>query len=175
MHSVLVKRLRNKKKKMEKIQQTEKKIKKKEIDPTEEQLEMVASKGVLDMQIKELETLVDNFKKEAKDQKKAAAKEAHKPAPPAPEEAKEEAPVTASHFKFSEAEVIERTLALVADAALVALLSPDRYEGGIRLDGAGDQALAAVVSALDRLRARGATVSYEDTKAQFVATFSALA
>lgn len=136
---------------------------------------MVAGKAVLDMQIKELETLVDNFKKESKDQKKAAAKEAHKPAPPAPEEAKEEAPVTASHFKFSEAEVIERTLALVADAALVALLSPDRYDGGIRLDSTEDQALGSVVAVLDRLRARSATVSYEDTKTQFVSMFSALA
>ena len=58
------KKLRNKKKKLDKILQTEMKIKNKEIEPTEDQKEMIASKGKIETQIKELNEIRNDVRKE---------------------------------------------------------------------------------------------------------------
>jgi hypothetical protein len=62
IEGIVCKRLRNKKKKMEKIVNTENKVASKEILPTEEQKEMLASKKKIDFQIKELEEMRKTLK-----------------------------------------------------------------------------------------------------------------
>ena len=62
--SVVGKKLRNKKKKMDKIVATEIKIVNKELDPSLEQQEMVASKDKVESQIKELEEMKKMIKSE---------------------------------------------------------------------------------------------------------------
>jgi uncharacterized protein YydD (DUF2326 family) len=55
--------LRNKQKKLDKIIQTEKSIKKGEIEPTDTQKEMIATKKAVQADIKEVEELVDLYVK----------------------------------------------------------------------------------------------------------------
>jgi seryl-tRNA synthetase len=106
IESVVSKKLRNKKKKMEKIISTENKIVAKEIKPTEEQIEMVESKDKVQEQIQELE-----------DMKKLLKTECNK--------------VLTKHTKIvkelkdgetNQANTIERTLGTIADALLINLL-----------------------------------------------------
>ncbi|MCG8522029.1 MAG: hypothetical protein MI744_07480, partial [Pseudomonadales bacterium] len=66
IESVLAKKLRNKKKKIEKIVQTEVKIKNGEIVPTKEQKEMIASKEKIEAQIQELSEIKNGVRKEWK-------------------------------------------------------------------------------------------------------------
>lgn len=66
VESVVIKKLRNKKKKLEKIIQTECKINSKEIKPTKEQLEMVASRPRIEGQIQELTEIKSGIRKETK-------------------------------------------------------------------------------------------------------------
>jgi hypothetical protein len=51
--NLIYKKLRNKNKKLEKIKETEKKVKKGELKPNEEQLKMIGSKAVLENEIAE--------------------------------------------------------------------------------------------------------------------------
>ena len=60
----ILKKLRNKKKKFDKIVQTEIKIKNKEIEPTEDQKEMIASKDKVEAQIQELSDIRNGVRKE---------------------------------------------------------------------------------------------------------------
>lgn len=66
IEGVVTKRLRNKKKKLEKIISTENKINRKEITPTLEQEKMVASKAKVEGQIKELEEMRNTLRRECK-------------------------------------------------------------------------------------------------------------
>lgn len=56
----LMKKIRNKKKKLEKIKTAEQKIKSKEIKPTEEVKEMIAGKEALLQSLNELEAVAKN-------------------------------------------------------------------------------------------------------------------
>jgi hypothetical protein len=106
IEGVVAKKLRNKKKKMDKIIATENKIVAKEIVPTDEQKEMVASKNKVDAQIKELEEMKRILKKESD---KVLAKHNK----------------IVKELKSGEAnqeKTIQRTLTTVADALLVNLL-----------------------------------------------------
>ncbi len=64
IEAVIVKRLRNKKKKLDKILQTESKIKNKEITPTKEQKEMITGKSKIEGQILELTEIKNGVRKE---------------------------------------------------------------------------------------------------------------
>lgn len=102
----VTKKLRNKKKKLEKIVQTENKIVSKEIKPTQEQQSMVDSKPKVEGQIKELEEMRKSLHKECQ---KVLKKHNH----------------IVKALKSGEANqdaTIRRTLGVVADALLVNLL-----------------------------------------------------
>lgn len=58
----LQKKIRNRAKKLEKIVELEKKIKKKEIVPNEEQLEKINSKDAVQAEIDEIQSYIDLFK-----------------------------------------------------------------------------------------------------------------
>lgn len=60
--NAIYKKLRNKKKKLEKIEQTASKIKKGEIVPNEEQKQMLANNDVLVQEMKELEGTLQMYK-----------------------------------------------------------------------------------------------------------------
>ena len=55
---MIYKKLRNKKKKLEKIEQTVQKIKSKEIVPNQEQQDMVNSKGGIEKEMQEQEAIL---------------------------------------------------------------------------------------------------------------------
>lgn len=106
IESVVTKRLRNKKKKLEKIITTESKIASKEIQPTAEQKKMVSSKAKVESQIKELEDIKRTLHKEC-----LRVLDKHKQ--------------IVKGLKTGEANVdntVKRTLGVVADALLVNLL-----------------------------------------------------
>jgi hypothetical protein len=66
LEAVIIKKLRNRKKKLEKIVATENKVVSKEIKPTPEQEEMIASKEKVEQQIQEFEEIRRGVHKESK-------------------------------------------------------------------------------------------------------------
>ena len=84
---MIYKKLRNKKKKLEKIEQTVQKIKNKEIVPNQEQQDMVNSKGGIEKEMQEQEAILAQYKEafpdnpafaKGKKKQKKAAKEQSK-------------------------------------------------------------------------------------------------
>jgi|JI10StandDraft_1071094.scaffolds.fasta_scaffold1586886_1 hypothetical protein len=106
IEGVVAKKLRNKKKKMEKIIATENKIVAKEIVPTDDQKEMVASKKKVESQIKELEEMKKVLKKESD---KVLTKH-------------NKIVKTLQNGEANQDKTIQRTLTIIADALLVNLL-----------------------------------------------------
>jgi hypothetical protein len=60
--NIIYKKLRNKKKKLDKIAQTEQKVKSKEIIPNAEQTEMINSKDAIKEEMKDLESIIAMYK-----------------------------------------------------------------------------------------------------------------
>lgn len=59
--NMIYKKLRNKNKKLEKIKETEKKIKSGEIKPNQEQLDMITSRAGLNEEMKELQGIITMY------------------------------------------------------------------------------------------------------------------
>ena len=134
LQSIVNKKLRNKKKKMEKIVATENKIVAKEIDPTEEQLEMVASKEKIENQIKEFEDMKKQLKQESN---KILAKH-------------QEILQNMETGAVKEEEVVRKALHSIADALLVNSLQ-NNYGVQNLLDDDNSHALEALLVPLKNL------------------------
>ena len=59
--NLIYKKLRNKNKKLDKIKETEKKVKSGEIKPNQEQLEMISSKALLLEEMKDLQGIINLY------------------------------------------------------------------------------------------------------------------
>ena len=59
--NLIYKKLRNKNKKLDKIKETEKKVKTGEIKPNQEQLEMISSKTLLLEEMKDLQGIINLY------------------------------------------------------------------------------------------------------------------
>ena len=165
--NALYKKLRNAQKKLTKIDEVDSKIKAKEIQPTQEQIEMVQRKPIIKAEMDEVLGYL-NIYKESFPENPAFATAAKKKKADAPvaEAAKVEA-VAAPVVDVSK--VVEDTLSLVADAAIFGNLSAR----GTALSGSNNNindALAHLHSAWNNLTHGNGT--WQSARSNFVDTFT---
>lgn len=117
----MLKLMRNKKKKLEKINETEKKVKRKEIEPNQEQLDMINSKPAQEQMQKEYESILALYKETVDGQGGDEAPKKQKPKKAAPVPAKqEEVKVEAqSTPQVDPEDIIRATLNSVADCMIL--------------------------------------------------------
>lgn len=153
--NVVGKKLRNKRKKLEKINQTHAKIINKEIEPTEEQKEMIASKDKVESQVKELEEMKRQLRAESNKvlDKHVAIIKNLDPGDVDPHEA------------------IDRVLATIIDLGISNLLA-NHYEVDALFSDETKSGSDALVAALRQLIEVNPTVNYEDLKVSLLQTFS---
>ena len=114
--NLIHKKLRNKNKKIEKIEITEQKIKNKEVEVNQEQKDMVASKAGILAEMKELEGIIAMYKEAFPDNPAltgAGQKKAKKPAPK--EEKKEEAVQQPAEPQVNVEKIVRDAFLLVSD------------------------------------------------------------
>jgi uncharacterized glyoxalase superfamily metalloenzyme YdcJ len=166
--NALYKRLRNAQKKLTKIDEVDTKIKAKEIQPTQEQIEMVQRKPAIKAEMDEVLGYLNIYKESFPENSAFATADKKKKTDAVAEPAKVEA-VAAPVVDVSK--VVEDTLSLVADAAIFGNLSAR----GTALSGSNNNindALAHLHSAWNNLTHGNGT--WQSARSNFVDTFTRL-
>lgn len=165
----LYKRLRNGQKKINQIKELDQKIKAKEIQPTQEQLEKIARRDAIKAEMDEVLSYLNVYKESFPENPAFAAGAGKKKGAVAAEE--KPAPVQPSEPSVDIQKVIEDSLSLVADTVIFAALHQD----GVELKGANQQindAIAFVAKSWSGLTDGLGT--WSQAKGAFVETFSNL-
>ena len=121
--NLIYKKLRNKNKKLEKIQQTVEKIKKAELKPNQEQLEMINSKEGLVTEMKDLQGILKMYEKAFPDNpvwSKKKGKKAQKEEQPKAEAEPEKEIQPEKTLDVSQ--IVSETLSLASDTLALVLL-----------------------------------------------------